>query len=54
MYHYSTDTVESVDISEVVKAKPTPSGILLTEDMKDDVHSKTGMYSLENLYLPEY
>ena len=54
MYHYSTDTVESVDISEVVKAKPTPPGILLSEDMKDDVHSETGMYSIKNSYQPKY
>lgn len=54
MYHYSTDTVESVDISEVVKAKPTPSGILLIKDTKNDAHSKTGIYSLGNSYQPEY
>ena len=31
-----------MDISEVVKSKPSPSQ--LPEDMKDDAHSETGMY----------
>ena len=31
-----------MDISEVVKSKPTPSQ--LSEDVKDDAHSETGMY----------
>ena len=44
MYHYSTDNVGSMDISEVVKSKPSPSQ--LPEDMKDDAHSDTGMYRI--------
>ena len=52
LYQYS---IESVDVSEVVKSKPIPSVSLPSEDMKDDVCSEMGMYSLErNLCPPEY
>ena len=44
VYYYSTDNVESMAIAEVVKSKPTPSGSQLSEDMKDDALSETGMY----------
>ena len=38
-----------MDVSEVVKSKPIPSGSLPSEDVIDDVHSEMGMYSLERI-----